>query len=161
MIYPNRAMETGRTNVELGLGRRATKAVFVSLISLFLVHLAPQYAAAQSMGVNFFELRPVDQTEAARGQYIKLANHPLDGVCGITGKAKHQARAAKAVSLACAAAAKATFVAYACGKVNNPDPDQLGNARDKGIAFRNACGCDNFCPHDPRTKGPEEGLWKK
>jgi hypothetical protein len=159
MKYPKLAIQSNRTNFELGLGRGATKAVFVSLLSLIFVYLIPQNAAAQSMGVNISELRPLDRTEATPGQYIILANHPAERKICKRHSPKNARRTGKNPE-ACLAAIKSSFVAYACGEVNNPDPDQLKIARERGIAFRDACGCPNFCPHDPGEEGPEGGLWK-
>lgn len=157
MNYPNRTKETDRTIVELGLGRWATKAVFVSLLSLFFVYPIPQNAAAQSVGFAFLEFAPFEQTEAAPGQYIILASHPVDGVCGTPDprnpmlvRSKHQSRAAKAVSSACGAAVRSGgFVGVLCGGIKNPSKPQIDLATPKAEHFLKVCNCDNYCPHLP------------
>jgi hypothetical protein len=160
MIYPNRAIETDRTNVELGLGRRATKAVFVSLLSLFFFFPISQNAAAQSAGFAFVELRPLEQTEAAPGQYAILVSHPPEKKICTRHSPKNARRTGKNPEACLAVLKLGSFVSYLCGRVENPDQDQIDLAEPKAFAFREACGCPNFCPHDPGTKGPEGGLLK-
>jgi hypothetical protein len=152
MNYPNRAKETDRTNVELGLGRRATKAVFVALLSLFFVYPIPQNAAAQSAGFAFLEFAPFEQTEAAPGQYIILASHPVDGVCGSTrnNAKRHISKLGLAVSPAChAAVSDANYLNVLCPLNSKSTKPQIDNAKVKAELLRDECGCKNYCPHLP------------
>ncbi len=163
MNYPNRAKETDRTNVELGLGRRATKAVFVSLLSLFFVFPIPQNAAAQSAGFAFLEFTLLEQTEAAPGQYAILASHPPEirlctkhwpsNVRRLFGRDDSPAKKA------CTDSLSGGFVSALC-EGNFRLPQQIKNAWDAADIFMESCQldgvpyCSNFCPHAAGTAGP-------
>lgn len=152
MNYPNRAIETDRTNVDIDLGRRATKAVFVSLLSLFFFFPISQNAAAQSAGFAFLEFTPFEQTEAAPGQYIILASHKVDGVCGSTrnNAKRHIRKLAKAVSPACdAAVGDARYLNVLCPLNSKSTQTQIDNAKVKAEFLADKCGCTNYCPHLP------------
>ena len=134
----------------------------VVLLSLFLFSPVTQNAVAQSTGVAFLEPPPLEQTEAVPGQYIILASHPQEQKFCTTHIPRDARRSiSQASNTAACNRAHAGFsgLTYrrACEGLET-EPRLLKLSKDRGIIFRSACKCNNFCKHAPRTEGPPQGL---